>query len=87
MRLFRFLVALTCVLVGAVVGALNRESVSIDFGIGVVTTNLGVALLVALLTGVLIGGAAISASLLLPQRRRLARAERGDLQQPAKSRL
>ncbi|MGH8083805.1 MAG: lipopolysaccharide assembly protein LapA domain-containing protein [Lysobacter sp.] len=76
MRLIRFLVAFACLALGAVVGALNRQLISIDLGVVHVPTNLGVALIVSLLIGVLIGGLAISASLVLPLRRRLARAER-----------
>ncbi|GAB2617768.1 LapA family protein [Novilysobacter erysipheiresistens] len=76
MRLIRFLVAFACLALGAVVGALNRQLISIDLGVVHLPTNLGVALIVALLIGVLIGGLAISASLVLPLRRRLARVER-----------
>lgn len=76
MRLIRFFVAIACLLIGAVVGALNRDLVAIDLGVGTLSTNLGIALIVALLMGVLIGGMAVSASLVLPLRRRLARAER-----------
>ena len=76
MRLIRFLVAFACVALGAVVGALNRQLVSIDLGVTHLPTNLGVALIVTLLIGALLGGLAISASLVLPLRRRLARAER-----------
>lgn len=77
MRLIRVLIALLCLSVGAVLGALNRQSVSIDLGFGFVpATSLGIVLIVALLAGALIGGLAISASVVLPLRRRLARAER-----------
>ena len=76
MRLIRFLVAFACVALGAVVGALNRQLISIDLGVAHLPTNLGVALIVTLLIGALLGGLAISASLVLPLRRRLARAER-----------
>ena len=76
MRLIRFLVALACLLAGAVIGALNRQSVLVDLGFLTVPSTLGVALLVALLLGVLAGGLAITASVVLPLRRRLARAER-----------
>ncbi|HUH90121.1 MAG TPA: LapA family protein [Lysobacter sp.] len=76
MRLIRILIALACLALGAVVGALNRQPVSIDVGFGHLSSNLGIALIVCLLLGVLIGGMAISASLVLPLRRRLARAER-----------
>jgi uncharacterized integral membrane protein len=76
MRLIRFLVAFACLALGAVVGALNRGLIRIDLGFTTLMTNLGVALIVALLIGVLIGGLAISAGIVLPLRRRLARAER-----------
>lgn len=76
MRLIRLLLALVGLAVGAVVGALNRQPVSIDLGFVHLPTNLGVGLIVALLLGVLLGGLAISASVVLPLRRRLARAER-----------
>ena len=76
MRWIRFVVAIACLVAGAAVGALNRDLVSIDLGIAAVATNTGVALLVALLVGVLAGGLAISASVVLPLQRRLARLER-----------
>lgn len=76
MRWIRFVVAIACLVAGAAVGALNRDLVSIDLGIAAVATNTGVALLVALLIGVLAGGLAISASVVLPLQRRLARLER-----------
>lgn len=77
MRLIRLLIALACLAAGAILGALNRQIVNIDLGVGFVpATSLGIALIVALLAGALIGGLAISASVVLPLRRRLARAER-----------
>lgn len=76
MRVIRFLVALACLLAGAIVGALNRGPVQIDLGPVAVPTTLGVALIAALLLGVLLGGLAITASLVLPLQRRLARAQR-----------
>ena len=76
MRWIRFVVAIACLVAGAAVGALNRDLVSIDLGVAAVATNTGVALLVALLIGVLAGGLAISASVVLPLQRRLARLER-----------
>lgn len=76
MRLIRLLVAFACLAVGAVIGALNRQLVSVDLGVIHMPTNLGVALIVALLLGVLLGGLAISTSVVLPLRRRLARAQR-----------
>ena len=76
MRLIRILVAFACLATGAIVGALNRDLVQIDFGILVISTTLGIALLVSLLIGVLLGGLAVSAAVVLPLRRRLSRLER-----------
>ncbi|ATE71702.1 hypothetical protein AZ78_0806 [Lysobacter capsici AZ78] len=77
MRVIRLLIALVCLAAGAILGALNRQIVSIDLGVGFIpATSLGIALIVALLIGALIGGLAISASVVLPLRRRLARAQR-----------
>ena len=76
MRLLHFLITIACLAAGAVVGALNRAPVVVDLGFSRLPTNLGVSLLVALLLGVLVGGLAISASVVLPLRRRLVRAER-----------
>ena len=75
MRFIRFLIAFACLAVGAIIGALNRQSIAVDFGIGSAPTTLGVALILALLIGVAIGGLAITASLVLPLRRHLARAQ------------
>jgi len=84
MRVIRLLIALACLAAGAILGALNRQIVSIDLGIGFVpATSLGIALIVALLLGALIGGLAISASVVLPLRRRLGRAERAASAAPA----
>ncbi|HEY0662485.1 MAG TPA: lipopolysaccharide assembly protein LapA domain-containing protein [Lysobacter sp.] len=76
MRLLRFLIAIVCLGAGAIVGALNRAPIVVDLGFVRMPTNLGVSLLVALLLGVVVGGLAISTSVVLPLRRRLARAER-----------
>ena len=75
MRLIRFVVAFVCLLAGAALGALNRESVSVDLGIVVVATTTGIALLTAVLIGVLAAGLVISASVVLPLKRRLIRLE------------
>ncbi|MDI9239767.1 lipopolysaccharide assembly protein LapA domain-containing protein [Lysobacter sp. LF1] len=85
MRLLRFLIAILFLAAGAIVGALNRAPVVIDLAFARMPANLGVSLLVALLLGVLLGGLAISASVVLPLRRRLARAERRDASAPLSS--
>ena len=75
MRLIRMLTALACLAAGIVVGALNPQSVNIDFGIFRATTTLGVAVLLSLLAGVTAGGLAMIAGVVLPLRQRLRRAE------------
>lgn len=60
MRLIRPLLAIACLGLGIVVGVLNRDAVAIDLAAVAVRTTLGVALLGALLTGVLIGGLAMA---------------------------
>jgi lipopolysaccharide assembly protein A len=74
MRLIRVLVALLFLGCGVVVGALNAQPVSLDLGISTLHSTLGVCLLAALLLGVVLGGLAISASVVLPLRQRLRRA-------------
>ncbi len=74
MRFIRFLIAFACLALGAVVGALNVQTVHVDLGVGAATATLGVVLIIALLVGVATGGLAVTASLVLPLRRRLARA-------------
>jgi hypothetical protein len=76
MRLIRFLVAMSCVLVGATLGALNRQAALVDLGFVSVPTTLGVALIVALLLGVLAGGLAVTVAVVMPLRRRLSRTTR-----------
>jgi hypothetical protein len=74
--MIRLLIALACIALGAIVGALNRQAAVIDLGPVQIDTTLGVALLAALLLGVVLGGLAIAASVVLPLRRRIARIER-----------
>ena len=77
MRLIRLLIALACLVAGVAVGAMNPQAVTLDLGFIAVTTTLGVAVIVALLLGVLVGGLVLAASVVLPLRQRLRRAEAG----------
>jgi len=75
MRLIRWLIALLCLAVGVVVAALNPQRAVLDLGFTQVPIALGVLVLIALLVGVVLGGLALSASVVLPLRQRLRRAE------------
>ncbi|HZX80461.1 MAG TPA: LapA family protein [Lysobacter sp.] len=68
MRFMRALIAIAFLVLGAAVGALNRQPVTVDFGAAMLPTTLGVALIAALLVGVLVGGIAASAAMLGPGR-------------------
>ena len=76
MRVIRLLIAFAFIALGATVGALNRQEIAIDFGAFHLSTTLGIAMLVALLAGVVLGGMAIAGSVVLPLRRKLARLQR-----------
>jgi lipopolysaccharide assembly protein A len=84
MRLIRLLIALLCIAAGVVVGALNPQPVSLDFGFISLRGTLGVSLLVALLVGAIAGGLMLAASVILPLRQQLrrARAQGGERPEP-----
>jgi uncharacterized integral membrane protein len=77
MRLIRLLIALACLVAGIVVGALNTQAVHLDLGFAQLPTSLGVAVLVALLLGVIVGGLVLTASVVLPLRQQLRKAQAG----------
>jgi uncharacterized membrane protein YciS (DUF1049 family) len=82
MRLIRLVVAIACILLGAIVGALNTQPVLLDFGFAGIRATLGLSVLVALLLGVVVGGTILAVGVVAPLRRRLRRAEQA-LQQHA----
>ena len=63
--------ALACILLGAVVGVLNTQPVVLDLGVVALPTSLGLSVLVALLLGVILGGAILAIAVVAPLRRRL----------------
>ena len=73
MRPLRALAAILFLLAGVALGALNSAPAMIDLGLVQVRAGLGVILLCTLLAGVLIGGLAMTASVVLPLRRELRR--------------
>ncbi len=85
MRLIRLLIAFLCLAVGLAIGALNHQPVAIDLGFTAVHATLGVSVLVALLLGAVIGGLALTASVVLPLRQRLRRMRTAVASAPASS--
>mgnify|MGYP002403075619 CR=1 FL=1 len=76
MRMIFLLLALACVGVGVLFGALNPHAVNIDFYWLQVEASLGAAFLVSALIGMLLGGMAVSVGVVWPLRRRLRKAQR-----------
>ncbi|MFT4179196.1 MAG: lipopolysaccharide assembly protein LapA domain-containing protein [Thermomonas sp.] len=74
-RLLRIIAAVACILLGAVVGALNTQPVALDLGFTALHTSLGLAVLLALLLGVLVGGILLALGVVAPLRRKLGKAE------------
>ena len=82
-KLLRITTALACILLGAVVGMLNPQPVRLDLGFALLQTSLGLAVLVALLLGVIVGGTVLALAVVAPLRHRL-RATQG--RQPTRPR-
>ena len=76
MTILRLLVLAAFLAAGLVVGSLNPQRIVLDFGVAEVVTTSGIAIMVSLLAGVLLGGAIVMASTVLPLRARLRRATR-----------
>lgn len=81
MRILQLLIALLFIAAGVVVGWLNPQTLTLDFYYGHVEVGVGVAMLLAVLAGALLGGLAVTAGVVWPLRGRLRRAQR-DIAQP-----
>jgi putative membrane protein len=73
MRPLRALIAIVFLMLGLVLGVLNAQPAIVDLGVIEVRAGLGVIVLCALSAGVLLGGLAIVASVVVPLRRELRR--------------
>ncbi len=76
MNVFRLLIALVFLVAGLVVGSLNSQRIVISLGFTDIATTSGVAIIVSLLAGVLIGGIIVLVAMVLPLYTRLRRAEK-----------
>ena len=84
MAILRLLLLIAFLAAGLVVGSLNRQRIVLDFGLAEVVTTTGIAVMVALLAGVLLGGGLVLATSVLPLRTRLGRAQRAAASAAAK---
>jgi hypothetical protein len=76
MTIIRLLVLVAFLAAGLVVGSLNPQRILLDFGVVGVVTTTGIAIMVSLLAGVLLGGGIVMATAVLPLQARLRRASR-----------
>ena len=83
MNILRLLVLLAFLAGGLVVGSLNSQRILLDFGVAQVVTTSGIAIVTALLAGVLLGGGLVVATTVIPLHARLRRATRAPVPQPA----
>jgi len=76
MAIVRLLLLVAFLAAGLVVGSLNPQRIVLDFGVVEVVTTTGIAVMVSLLAGVLLGGGLVLVTGVLPLRARLGRAHR-----------
>ena len=83
MNIFRLMVALVFLVAGLVVGVWNRQDIilSLPFVEGIPTTS-GIAIILALLCGVVIGGLIIMATLVWPLYAKLRKANKQTIATP-----
>jgi putative membrane protein len=68
MRALKAIIALLFVIAGIIIGALNQQVVDIDLFFFNYSAHFGLALIISLLLGAIIGGALVSVSLLFKHR-------------------
>ncbi|WP_369944361.1 LapA family protein [Xanthomonas medicagonis] len=76
MKIARLLILLVFLLAGLVIGSLNSQQIVINFGFTGITTTSGIAIIVALFAGVLIGASLLLATLVIPLYAKLRRANK-----------
>ncbi len=85
MSYVRLVVALVFLAAGMVVGVLNTQPITLRLLFTEVETSSGVAIILALLSGVLIGGAIVLATLVLPMYAKLRKAQKASVMAPTAS--
>ncbi len=76
MKIFRLLVLLAFLLVGLVIGALNSQPILIDFAFSSIATTSGIAIIIALFAGFIIGGGLVLVSMVIPLYSKLRQANK-----------
>ncbi|KTF33349.1 LapA family protein [Xanthomonas translucens] len=76
MKIARLLILLVFLLAGLVIGSLNSQQIVINFGFTGINTTSGIAIIVSLFAGVVIGAALLLATLVIPLYAKLRRANK-----------
>ncbi|QNH13063.1 lipopolysaccharide assembly protein LapA domain-containing protein [Xanthomonas sp. SI] len=76
MKIARLLILLVFLLAGLVIGSLNSQQIVINFGVAGINTTSGIAIIVSLFAGVVIGAALVLATLVIPLYAKLRRANK-----------
>ncbi|MEK0266213.1 LapA family protein [Stenotrophomonas rhizophila] len=76
MNIVRLLILLAVLVVGLIIGALNSQPIIISLGFTQINSTTGVAIIIALLSGALIGGGLVLASMVIPLYAKLRRAQK-----------
>lgn len=85
MKIIRLLILLAVLVAGLVVGSLNSQRVDISLAFWVLQTTSGIAIIVSLLLGALLGGALVTAGVVIPLYAKLRRANKAALATSAES--
>ncbi|MDL5364851.1 hypothetical protein QSH18_04475 [Xanthomonas sp. NCPPB 2654] len=76
MKIARLLILLVFLLAGLVIGSLNSQQIVVSFGFTDLHTTSGIAIIVSLFAGLVIGAALVLAALVIPLYAKLRRANK-----------
>ncbi len=76
MKVVRLLILLAVLVAGLIIGSLNSQPIEISLAFWLLKTTSGIAIIVSLLLGALLGGALVVAGVVIPLYARLRRANK-----------
>ncbi|MBD8635348.1 DUF1049 domain-containing protein [Stenotrophomonas sp. 169] len=82
MKVFRLLVLLAVLVIGLIIGAVNMTEMTINLVFTELHTSVGVAMIAALLVGVVVGAGLVLVSVVVPLYAQLRRANKAALATP-----
>jgi lipopolysaccharide assembly protein A len=76
MKLARLLILLAVLVVGLIIGALNSQDMTLKLGFTEIVASTGLAITIALLSGVLIGAGLVLVGMVIPLYSKLRKAQK-----------